>query len=69
MLFSMVILGMFGVGYQASIAGSSRKSWLTPVMILTFSLMITLISALDRPNSDLMPVPQQPLADLRAWMD
>jgi len=69
LLFTMVILGMFGVGYQASIAGSSRRSWLSPVMILTFSLMITLIASLDRPNSDIMPVSQKPLIDLRAWMD
>jgi len=69
MLFLLVILGMFGVGYQASIAGSSRRSWLSPVMILTFSLMITLIAALDRPNSDIMPVSQKPLIELRAWMD
>ena len=68
-LFLLVVLGMFGVGYQASIAGSSRRSWLTPIMVLTFSLMITLVVALDRPNSDLMPVPQQPLIDLRAWME
>jgi len=68
LLFSMVILGMFGVGYQASIAGSSRRSWLTPVMILTFSLMITLIASLDRPNNDIMPVSQRPLEDLKMWM-
>ena len=69
MLFSLVVLGMFGVGYQASIAGSSRRSWLTPVMVITFALVITLIVALDRPNSGILPVTQQPLIDLRAWMD
>jgi len=69
LLFLLIILAMFGAGYQASIAGSSRKSWLTPVMILTFSLMILLIAALDRPNNRVIPVSQQPLVDLRTWMD
>jgi hypothetical protein len=68
LLYLLVILGMFGVGYQASITGSSRRSWLTPVMILTFSLMILLIVALDRPNNKVIPVSQQPLVDLRTWM-
>jgi hypothetical protein len=69
LLFTLVILGMFSVGYQVSVAGSNRKSWLTPVMVLTFSLMITLIIALDRPNSGILPVPQEPLIDVRAYMD
>ena len=69
LLYLLVILGMFGVGYQVSISGSSRKSWTTPVMILTFSLMILLIAALDRPNNRVIPVSQQPLRDLQTWMD
>jgi hypothetical protein len=69
MLFSLVIMGMFSVGYQVSVAGSSRRSWLTPVMILTFSLVITLITALDRPNSSVLPVTQKPLIEVRAFMD
>jgi hypothetical protein len=69
LLFVLMLLGMFGVGYQVSISGSSRSSWTTPVMILVFSLMILLITALDRPNNSVMPVSQQPLKDLRTWMD
>jgi hypothetical protein len=69
LLYLLVILGMFGVGYQVSISGSSRKSWTTPVMILTFSLMILLIAALDRPNNKVIPVSQKPLIDLQTWMD
>jgi hypothetical protein len=69
LLYLLVILAMFGVGYQVSISGSSRKSWTTLVMILTFSLMILLIATLDRPNNRLIPVSQQPLVDLRTWMD
>lgn len=68
LLYLFILLGMFSVGYQTSITESSRKSWLTPIMVLTFSLMITLIATLDRPNN-IMPVSQQPLIELRAWMD
>ncbi len=69
LLYILIILGMFGVGYQASVAGSSRRSFTTPVMILVFSIMILLIAALDRPNNRVIPVSQKPLTDLRTWMD
>jgi protein-S-isoprenylcysteine O-methyltransferase Ste14 len=69
LLYLLIILGMFGVGYQASVAGSSRRSFTTPVMILVFSIMILLIAALDRPNNRVIPVSQKPLTDLRTWMD
>jgi hypothetical protein len=69
MLYSLILLGMFGVGYQVSVSGSSRKSYTTPVMILVFSLMILLIASLDRPNNRVIPVSQKPLLDLQVWMD
>ena len=69
LLFTLIILGMFSVGYMVSVSESSRKSWLTPVMVLTFSLLISMIVALDRPNSIILPVPQQPLIDVRAFME
>jgi hypothetical protein len=69
LLYFLIILGMFGVGYQVSVAGSSRRSFTTPVMILVFSIMILLIAALDRPNNRVIPVSQKPLTDLRTWMD
>jgi hypothetical protein len=69
LLYMLVILGMFGVGYQVSVAGSGRRSFTTPVMILVFSIMILLIAALDRPNNRVIPVSQKPLLDLRTWMD
>jgi hypothetical protein len=69
LLYTLIILGMFGVGYQVSVAGSSRRSFTTPVMILVFSIMILLIAALDRPNNKVIPVSQKPLTDLRTWVD
>jgi hypothetical protein len=68
-LYLLVFLGMFSIGYQASISNSSRRSWLTPVMVLTFSLMILLIASLDRPQGGFITISQQPLIDLRNWMD
>jgi hypothetical protein len=67
-LYALVILGMIGVGYQAAIAGSTRKSWAMPILAFSFSLVIALIISLDRPQSDFITVSQQPLADLRATM-
>jgi hypothetical protein len=64
----LVILGMVGVGYQTAIAGS-RRSWSMPIMAFSFSLVIALISSLDRPFSDLIRISQQPLEDVRAGMD
>jgi hypothetical protein len=69
MLYTLIILGMFGVGYQVSVAGSNRRSYTTPVMILVFSLMILLIASLDRPNNRVIPVSQKPLLDLQVWVD
>jgi hypothetical protein len=68
-LYLMVFLGMFSIGYQTSITNSSRNSWLTPVMVLSFSLMLLVIAALDRPDNGYIRVSQQPLEDLRVWMD
>ena len=68
LLYLLIMLAMFGIGYETAIVGSSRGSWVTPVMIISFSLMITLIASLDRPDSNLIPVSQQAIVDLRSWM-
>jgi len=66
-LFSLVALGMFGVGYQTAVTGS-RRSRATPVLALAFSTVIALICSLDRPQSGFITISQQPLTDLRASM-
>jgi len=66
--YALTILSMVGVGYHAAIAGS-RRSWMMLVLALSFSLVITLIAALDlSQNRRLLPVPQQPLEDLQRTM-
>lgn len=66
-LYVLVALAMVGVGYQTGIGGSPR-SWAAPFLALSFSIVIVLIAALDRPGNALIAVPQQPLINLQAEM-
>ena len=62
-LFVLMLLGMFSIGYQASILGSKR-SWSTIIMAISFSLVIVMIEVLDRPQSKMIPVSQFPMEHL-----
>jgi hypothetical protein len=66
-LYMLIILGMIAVGYQTTIS-SSRSPWLTPIMALSFTLVIGLIFTLDRPESGFFPVSHQSLSDLLDFM-
>jgi hypothetical protein len=66
-LISLLVLGMIGVGYHTAIA-DSRRSRVTPVLAISFSLVIALIAALDHPGDGLMPVSQQPLITVQSEM-
>ena len=66
-LYGITILGMAGVGYQTGIAGSKR-SMARPILALSFALVFALIASLDRPDSGVLKVTQQPLIDLRDAM-
>lgn len=68
MLIALLAIGMMAVGYQTAISGS-RRSWAALILAISFSLVIALIAALDRPTSTFLPVSQQPLVDARAWMN
>jgi hypothetical protein len=67
-LYVLVLLSMMAVGYHTAIAGS-RRSWMMLILALSFSLVITLIAALDRPQGGYLPVSQQPLEDVRTAID
>jgi len=67
-LYALVMLSMVAVGYHTAIAGS-RRTWMMLILGLSFSLVITLIVALDRPQGGYVPVSQQPLEDLRSAID
>ena len=66
-LMSLLILGMISLGYYTAIA-DSRRSRVSPVLAVAFSLVIALIAALDHPGGRLMPVSQQPLVNLQSEM-
>ncbi len=67
-LYCITLLGMLSVGYQTGIAGS-RRSLAWPILALSFALVFALIASLDRPDSGILKVTQQPLIDLRDAMD
>lgn len=61
--YTLIVLGMFGVGYQTSVSGS-RRTLIGPLVALSFSLVVTLIAELDRAHSALIPVPQDAMRNL-----
>ena len=67
-LMSLLTLGMVAVGYHNAIA-DSRRSRVTPVLAIAFSLVIALIAALDHPGDKLMPVSQQALLTVQSEID
>ena len=67
-LYVLFILSMFSVGYRTAIADSTR-SWSTPILALSFSIVITLIAVLDRPGNNFIKVSQQPMIDLEKFVN
>lgn len=67
-LYFITLLGMVGVGYQTGIA-ESQRSMSQPILALSFAVVFALIAALDRPDSGILRVTQQPLIDLRGSME
>jgi hypothetical protein len=66
-LYVLVGLGMFAVGYQTAIA-ASRRTWLMLILALSFSIVISLIAVLDNPARGVIGVSQRPLIDLQTEM-
>ena len=62
-LAALTFLGMLAVGYQMGIAGSKR-SFVQPILAISFSVVIALIASLDRPQTTFIKVSQQPFIDL-----
>ena len=67
-LFILMILSMFTVGYQTAIANSSR-TWLSVILAISFSLVITLIAVLDRPQTEFLKISQQSMIDLSTYIN
>jgi hypothetical protein len=66
-LLTLLVLGMMGVGYHMAIA-DSRRSHVTPILAISFSMVVALIAALDHPGNFPVPVSQQPLVNLQSEM-
>jgi hypothetical protein len=66
-LYVLVGLGMFAVGYQTAIA-ASRRTWLMLILALSFAIVMTLIAVLDNPERGVIRVSQRPLIDLQTEM-
>ena len=59
-LLSLLMLGMISLGYHCAIV-DSRRSRVTPVLAVAFSLVVALIAALDNPGDTILPVSQEAL--------
>lgn len=66
-LFSLTLLGMASVGYQAGLSGT-RRSPEMPVLTLAFAGVLLLIVDLDRGHEGLLRVSQQATIDLLRTM-
>ena len=62
-LLALTVISMAAMGYQFGLSGA--RSWgETILLVLVFTLVILLIADLDRPQSGLIQVSQQPMLDL-----
>ena len=66
-LLLITALGMMAVGYQTGIAGSKR-SMAGPILAVSFAIVAVLIASLDRPETGVITVTQQPLIDVQTMM-
>ena len=68
MLYLMSIIGMMSVGYQSGLAGH-RSVIGSTLLGLGFTLVITLIIDLDRPQRGFLRVGQEPLLEVQEKID
>jgi hypothetical protein len=66
-VYILSALSMLAVGYQVGMSGVRRLRG-TPVVAAAFSLVILMITDIDRPGEGLMRVSQQPIADVQQMM-
>ena len=62
-LFSLTLLGMFSIGYQAGLSGTHRSPEML-IMTLSFTLVLYLIVDLDRGQEGFLKVSQQAMIDV-----
>lgn len=67
-LYFVACLSLAMMGYQAGLTGK-RTSIASFVLIITFSLVLSLITDLDRPRQEVFSVSQQSMVDLKTKLD
>lgn len=67
-LFLMSLLSMIVMGYQAGLTGA-RSSLATWTLAITFSIVMALITDLDRPNMSLFQINQDLMSELGSRME
>jgi len=67
-LYLILFISMFVLGYQFGINGSSGSLWINLVVGIVFSVVLVLITALDRPEIGLARINQQPMYTLQVQL-
>jgi hypothetical protein len=67
-LFSLTLVGLASVGYQAGLS-ATRRSPEMPILTLAFAGVLYLIVDLDRGHEGLLQVSQQPMVTLHNSME
>lgn len=67
-LWSLTIIGMVSVGYQAGLSGT-RRSPEMPILVLAFSVVLLLIVDLDRGQEGFLKVSKQSIIDVLRTMN
>ncbi|WP_167759876.1 bestrophin-like domain [Massilia horti] len=67
-LYGVAVLSFAALGYHSGLILTSRSPAILAVVI-TFSVVLGLIADLDRPQEGTLKVSQQPLVELRQWMN
>ena len=67
-LYTVAVIGFGFIGYSAGFSGH-RHLFVTLLVVILISVLVTLIADLDRPRRGLIKVSQQSLIDLRESLD
>ncbi len=67
MLYLMVMFGMLALGYEAGIT-AARYRVVTTMLALSFSTVLLLVAALDRPANGMIKIDQQSMQDVQAFL-
>lgn len=64
-LYSVALFSMLGVGYYCGMAGSKNRTE-SIILLFTFSIVLSLVTDLDRPAQGFIVTNQQPMVELNS---